>query len=186
MLNFKLFLKEMPALAQKVPRDDISDKSNRDIKKDIKGLKPISSTSTHDIHRRENMFGEHEYIAQNKKTKDIDMFVTGERSGGAYNISGLLGRKGSTIKAPDFYEHINQHHEPTIFSDRVLSGRINSDNKQIHGGGAGVWKELINRGNTVTHHDDDDKPIKLHTGDDFHKNFSDENESFRFRLRRKD
>lgn len=186
MLSFKLFLKEMPALAQDMHRGDISDKSNESIKKDIAGLKPISSTSTHDIHIKENPFGEHEYIAHNRSTGNIDMYVTGEKKGKSYYITGLLGRKGSSLKAPDFYEHINQHHEPNMYSDQTLSGRINSDNHQISGGGAGVWKELINRGHFVTHHDEDGNKIKLHSGKDFHKNFSEENESTRFKMTRKE
>ena len=101
MLSFKLFLKEMPALGQGIPRDNISDETNRSIKKNIAGLKPISSTSTHDIHIKENSFGEHEYIAKNKSTGDIDMFVTGERKGKGFYITGLLGRKGSSMKAPE-------------------------------------------------------------------------------------
>ena len=57
------------------------------------------------------MMGEHEYIAKNKSTGNIDMFVSGEKKGKHFQITGLLGRKGSSLKAPDLYEHINQHHE---------------------------------------------------------------------------
>ena len=176
----------MPALALDVPRDTISAESNRSIKKHISSSSPVSSTKTHDIHVRKNMMGEHEYIAKNKSTGNIDMFVSGEKKGKHFQITGLLGRKGSSLKAPDFYEHINQHHEPEIYSDQTLSGRINSDNHQISGGGAGVWKELINRGHNITHHDDDDNKIKLHTDKHFHKNFSDENESTRFKMTRRE
>lgn len=174
-LNRKEQLTEMPAFAPDVPKDYISDDSNEELKQQLKNKKPVSSTETHDIFRRKNDMDEHEYHAVNKKTGNVDMVVSGEKSKSGFNITGLSGRKGSGIKAPDLYQHINNHHEPTINSDRTLSK-----------GGVYVWRTLHDRGANISHFNDDNKKIKLHTGDSFHKNFeTDEHETSYFQLKRK-
>jgi len=98
---------------------------------------------------------------------------------GHFRINSVAKHPDCSYGADHFYKTILHHGEHnTIESD-----------SQHSVGGASIWHRLVHDHSDVevTRHDKDGKKIKLHTGDDWDKNFEDEHAlDSRFRVKLKD
>lgn len=166
--SLRQILTEMPMLDTDHPKEYISDTSQKFELARLRGRKPISRTkSGHDVYRLSNQFGEREYMAVDPQTMRVHMKSAGFSYPDHYDEGGLLKSPDSTIKAHEFYHHIIQNHENEIRSDTVHSK-----------GGAKVWQKISELPDVnVGHIDDDERPLPLHRGANWSKNYDDDSES---------
>jgi hypothetical protein len=184
MITFKQFIREAPttdATAHELDDNEIKSPGKYDREESV------GHTGNHDIRARSwngkdesERFPAHHYLAVNDNDDKVHMSVRGGNTEDGYLIANETRKHpDSTINAPDFYKEILQ-------SDHAPKG-IQSGGSQTPGG-MSIWKRLHKDHEViVTHHDSEtNKRIKLHTGDDFHKNYDQDRPThFRVRLRKK-
>lgn len=127
MKKFKQWLSESPWVNPDIDKEKLVDKPyNQPL------ANHISTMPSGHLIMREDDHGHTIYSAINPDTKHINLQVSGShRNGDRFDISGLVGRKGSTIKAHEFYHHLITHHNIHLHSDYEQSE-----------GGMKVWKNL--------------------------------------------
>lgn len=182
MLKFKQFIYEMPTLdahhVQELEDGDIKPPGKFDREDSV------GDTEEHEIVARswkdpEERFPAHHYLAVNNKTDRFDMSTRGGTTEDDHFITNETKKHSeATISAPEFYKAI-------LRSDHAPKG-LQSGGSQSYGGRS-IWERLHKDPEvTVTHHDaETGKEIKLHTGDDFNKNYDQKRPTyFRARLRK--
>ena len=137
---------------------------------------PLSTTSSgHQIYK---VNGEsNHYFAHNPHTGLPDIWVSGKEKGKEFHEIALAGRKGSTIKAHEFYAHLIKQH-----------GMVFHSSDQHSRGGANVWKKLANDPDIhmerIGRKFGFEKKLPIHKGDDWDKNYADQHGSY-FKATRK-
>jgi hypothetical protein len=124
----------------------------------------ISTTSSgHHIYKAKNPMGGFgvTYSAYNPNSKQTESRVTGTQIGSSFHVHTLAGREGSSIKADDFYHHLVHNHNLKLKSSSTQSI-----------GGSKVWHKLSQKSDTQMDHIAGwGRKTKLHTGDQWHKNY---------------
>ncbi len=180
MLSFKQYIIEMPTRdATSSELDDNSIKAPGKYDREYS----VGHTGNYDIRARSwksdtEKHPPYHYMAVNDEGITHMSSRGGTTEDGYFIANDTRKHPDSTISAPDFYEEI-------LRSDNAPKG-IQSGGSHT-AGGESIWERLHKDPRfVVTHHDSEtDKKIKLHTGDDFHKNYDQERPThFRARLRK--
>ena len=165
MKTFRQFITEMPVIQPDYNKEKyaLNDPvpSHRD-----EHTKEISTTSSGHIITHRNVPGEvsHTFEAINPKTGLTQMKMSANKIGGILQEFKLAGRAGSDIKAHEFYHHLITHHNMELNSSEMHSK---------------VWEKLSSMpGVTMTRKKygqglRPDKKTKMHTGDNWKKNYGD-------------
>jgi len=179
MRSFKQFLFEMPesgAMASELEPGDIKPAGRYD------RVKYVGSHENYNIEARSwkspNNNSEsrpHHYLAVTDNDEDNDVVHFSTRGGNTpdgYLIANETRKHpDAELTAPDFYKAI-------LHSEGAPNG-IQSGEKHSEGGKS-IWHRLsLDPELVVTHHRKSDcEEIKLHTGDNFHKNYDQEPPTF--------
>jgi len=117
-------------------------------------------------HESKNDIIDTNFYAHNPHTNLPDIWVGGQLHDKHFYIDTISGRKGSTIKAHDFYHHLIKHHGLTLHSSTFQSR-----------GGQKIWKQLAVKPDVeITKRSiTDQKPIPVHPPSEWDKNYDDLN-----------
>lgn len=183
MKTFKQFLLEMPISVSTIDHGDIESQmlDDEDTKKPGKFERNeiVGRINNYNIHARSfksqesnKKFPPHTYIAKHDDTNIDHMKVRGGTTKDNYFIANETKKHPeSEISAPEFYHSILH----TGIHKGIQSGEEHTE------GGKSIWKRLHHEHPDieVTHHNaKTGKQIKLHTGDDWDKNYDQPNETY--------
>jgi hypothetical protein len=124
------------------------------------------------------------YHAYNPEMKQVDMQVNGSERNGIFKIANLLGRKGSTITAHEFYHHLMSHpnHRLTLYSSDIQTK-----------GGRETWRKLSQYSDIEMQHVGPGilgglfrSKLHLHTGEKWGFNYAPEFSNSRFTAKKKE
>lgn len=183
MYTFKQFILEMPQKIDYGLDNRITDHTT--VNPNTNDTFIGKTASGHHIYKRGGgLFNSRMYYALRphhnpdiKTHKDVDMYVAGRhnKDTGHFSVDVLQGRKGSTLKAHEFYHHIAKHDTP-----------IESSSKHSVGGER-VWEKLSKypdlemSHHTINYETGKYRKIALHST--WHKNYGKKSV---FRIRKKD
>lgn len=179
MKTFKQFITEMPSITTGYAKDKNQLKDHETIP--YQNSKPVSTTETGHVVQHRNTPGTttHHLDAYDPKSDTVHVRVLGQRIGNAIQVLSLKGSPSSTLRAPAFYHHIVHHTLDKIGVDELHSSELQSQ------GGAKTWKKLsqmpditVERRTASKRAFGKDKKVKLHTGDNWHKNYADDQSYF--------
>lgn len=186
MLTFKQFIAEAPISVEADPDEMMLD--DEDTKKPGKYDREerVGGIDNYNIHARswksegsDERHPPHQYMAVHDDSDLHHMVSRGGTTSDNYFIANETKKHPeSEISAPDFYH--------SILHARLHSG-IQSGEEQTEGGKS-IWRRLHSEHPDVevTHHDaETGKQIKLHTGNDWDKNYDQKKETyFRAKLKK--
>lgn len=166
IVRYKRFLREMPELI--------------DVDKKVRHVDPVEAGPGTGIKRKKTKYNnEYEvhhdrlsgtsmvgYSLVHKPTGKTHIKLTGGQSEGTnkLGVKNLVGHSDSKVKAHEFYHHLITKHGLEISSD---------DEQSV--GGAKVWKKLSEYPDIhTTHHHYNGHEIPLHKGDNWFRNYHDQ------------
>ena len=161
------YIVEMPYRSSSIPK--IGQRDESDLNMHIRhysgyqaGQKHISKHNGHHVYKLTNPDDQfsHGYLLADSKSKRVKAHITGRTKGNEFTVGWVAKHSSYSGKMTDFYHHLITHHD------------INMNSSTEHSpGSVANWKKLSERPDIHMTRSMNGEGIRLHTGDDWHKNY---------------